>query len=137
MEKTQCVYQALRRRLTNSATLAGMVVTTAMTVEGKNARSTYPAITFRVISGTGKSFKNLTAGDIYISVWSRSDNYARQLASIYGVVYDNLHECEASLSTTNLGVGLMAEETVNYPLYEQDIDTHYLASRWRIVAQKR
>ena len=137
MERRAAVFDAIRQALCNSATVAAMVATSAITVSKRHAKSTYPAIRMRVVGGTGINLDSFLHGDVYLNIYTTNDNSAAHLASIYSVVRDKISDNEANLTTSNIGIGLIREEFVDYPLYEEQAQIYYLAARFSFVAQAK
>ncbi len=135
MDGLQAVFQAVRKGLINSASLRAIVASTNISVSSRKEPTTYPAIRLRIVGATGNNFHNFLSGDCYIGVYSNHDNPAKQLASIYGILKPLIHDKQSSLTTTNVGISRITEQTCEYPMYQEDTTKYFLMSRYEFTAQ--
>ena len=138
MDARQAMFAALRSRLCNNASLVAMVATRAITVSLRKPPSTYPAIRMRVVGANGPTFDTFLGGDVYLNIYTKSNNPTAVLASIYNVAHSLLHDKATAITTSNIGVGRIWEQYVDYPQYEDDPGgIYYLGSRYSFTAQNR
>ena len=134
----QVLFDAIRRRLTESATLTAMVGSQAISVSQKRPPTTCPAIRLRVVGATGRRPTTIFIGDVFVNVYSTSRNPAGELASIYTVVFSKLVESVTNFTTTNAGMGSLWEESCDYPIFDEEgTDRYYLAARYRYSGQNK
>lgn len=136
MEPREAMRKAVRKRLVDSATMIAMVASTSISVSHQQAPTTYPAIRLRVVGGAGKAFDTYLAGDIYLNVYTDSvDQPTARLASVYAVARNLLHDKASAITTSNIGVGWIREQYVDYPQYDDEAHHYYLASRYDFFGQ--
>jgi hypothetical protein len=136
MEPREAMRKAVRKRLVDSATMVAMVASTSISVSHQQAPTTYPAIRLRVVGAAGKAFESHLTGDIYLNVYTDSvDQPTARLASVYAVARNLLHNQQSSITTSNIGVGWIREEYVDYPQYEDEQHIYYLAARYSFFGQ--
>ena len=134
MEGRQAVFQTFRNRLKDSATLTAIVVSTSIRVSGRPP-TTYPAIRLRVVGGTGRNFPSFLSGDVYLNIYTAHRSPSGRLASIFNIVSALLKDKATAMTTDYIGFGRITEDYVDYPIYEEDVDKFYLASRYGFVCQ--
>ena len=131
------MFAALRSRLANSATMIAMVASSSISITKQMPITTYPCIRMRVVGATGENLDTFLSGDVYLNIYTKDDNPSGQLASVNNVVRSLLHNQEADLTTSNIGVQIIREQYVDYPLYEPDTEAYYLGSRYSFSAQTK
>lgn len=138
MEARMAMYASIRNRLCSSSKLIAKVASTNIKVSYQRDINSFPAIRIRVVGGNGDNFSSFIRGDVYIGIYaSRNDQPSKELATIYGIVYDLLHDHGSSLTTTNIGVARIWEQHVEYPLWNEDISKYFLTARYSYIAQNR
>lgn len=137
MDARRAMFQAVRRRLCNSATVAAMVATGNITVSYQAEPTSYPAVRLRVVGGNGLNLDTFLSGDLYVGIYTNNDNPSAHLASIYSVVRSKLHDKQSALTTTNIGVGKIWEAYVDYPLFQEETRKYFLTARYGFTAQNK
>jgi len=134
----QVIFVAVRKRLTESATLAAMVGSQAISVSQRRPPTTCPAIRLRVVGATGDRPISILEGDVYLNIYSTHRNPPAELASIYTVVFNRLAESVTNLTTTDVGLGKLYEQSCEYPIWDEEgTDRFYLAARYRFYGQNK